>query len=62
MEVDSVIEMFSRANERNEVDYINYVGDGDSKTFKGIVEQYPAVKKKNALIMFKNEWAVDLET
>lgn len=49
MEVDGAIEMFSRANEKNGVTYINYVGDGDCKTFKAIVEINPSVHKKECI-------------
>lgn len=46
MEVDGATEMFPRANEKNGVTYINYVGDGDCKTFKAIVEINPSVHKR----------------
>lgn len=49
MEVDAATEMFSRANEKNDVNYINYIGDGDCKTFKAILEQNPTVKKKECI-------------
>lgn len=49
MEVDAATEMFARADEKNGVSYINYVGDGDCKTFKAIVEQNPNVKKKECI-------------
>ncbi|XP_036147532.1 uncharacterized protein LOC118647217 [Monomorium pharaonis] len=38
MEVDAVIEMFQRSEELYQVKYANYIGDGDSKTFKGILD------------------------
>jgi len=38
MEVDGAVEMFARSQELHGLKYSNYVGDGDSKTFKGIVE------------------------
>jgi len=41
MEVDAATEMFARANQVNDVSYINYVGDSDSKA---IAEQNPTVK------------------
>lgn len=41
MEVDAIIEMFQRSEKLHEVKYVNYVGDGDSKTFKGITEAKP---------------------
>ncbi|XP_011873476.1 PREDICTED: uncharacterized protein LOC105565135 [Vollenhovia emeryi] len=34
MEVDGVLKMFQRSEELHNVKYANYVGDGDSKTFK----------------------------
>lgn len=33
MEVDAVVEMFSRSEKLNGVKYCNYIGDGDSKNF-----------------------------
>lgn len=41
MEVDAVIEMFHRSEELYKVKYANYIGDGDSKTFKGILDSDP---------------------
>lgn len=41
MEVDSVQEMSSRSEEKFGVKYGNYIGDGDSKTCKGILELNP---------------------
>lgn len=41
MEMDSVKEMFSRSEELHQVRYVNYIGDGDSKTFKGILDLQP---------------------
>ncbi|XP_029177185.1 uncharacterized protein LOC114945237 [Nylanderia fulva] len=41
MEVDAVIEMFQRSNSLHNLKYANYVGDGDSKTFKGIMDSEP---------------------
>ncbi|XP_071633109.1 uncharacterized protein [Temnothorax longispinosus] len=41
MEVDAVLEMFHRSEERYGVRYTNYVGDGDSKTFKSILDAQP---------------------
>lgn len=34
-EVDSIIKMFQRSENINDVKYANYIGDSDSKTFKG---------------------------
>jgi len=41
MEVDAVREMFSRSEEMYGVKYSNYIGDGDSKTFKAILDLNP---------------------
>jgi len=44
MEVDAAIEMFSRFENLRNVKYVNYIGDRDSKTFKGIdAEPYKVV-------------------
>jgi len=53
MEVDGVIEMFQRSVESRDVKYAYYIGDGDSKTFKGIMDANPyeglIVKKKECI-------------
>jgi len=41
MEVDAAVEMFLRSEELHNIRYSSYIGDGDSKTFKGIVESQP---------------------
>lgn len=41
MEVDAIIEMFQRSESLHNVKYVNYIGDGDSKTYKGIVVANP---------------------
>lgn len=41
MEVESIKEMFLRSEELFGVKYGNYIGDGDSKTFKGILDVNP---------------------
>lgn len=41
MEVDAVKEMFLRSEEKFGVKYSNYIGDGDSKTFKAILDSNP---------------------
>ena len=41
MEVDGITEMFKRSEEKYGVKYCSYVGDGDSKTFTGIIPQNP---------------------
>jgi len=53
MEVDAVIEMFQRSTSLHDVHYANYVGDGDFKTFKGILDSNPyencIVQKKECI-------------
>ncbi|EFN64887.1 hypothetical protein EAG_02546, partial [Camponotus floridanus] len=53
MEVDTMVEMFARSDRLYGVKYANYIGDGDSKTFKGIVESQPydnfEIKKKECI-------------
>ena len=52
MEVDSIKEMFGRSLEQLGVRYRNYIGDGDSKIFKGILDlnpygdRFPVVKNE----------------
>ena len=41
MEVDGIIEMFTRSEELHDVKYTNYIGDGDTKTFKSLLEIQP---------------------
>ena len=41
MEVDSIRELFSRSEEKFNVKYGNYIGDGDSKTYKAILDLNP---------------------
>lgn len=41
MEVDSVLEMFKRSIELYNVYYKNYIGDGDTKTFKCLKDSLP---------------------
>ena len=57
MVVRLIIEMFSRSEALHNVKYCTYIGDGDSKIYKGIVDAqgYPdfTVKKKSALTMYK---------
>lgn len=38
IDVDSVIEMFRRSMEKFNVRYRNYIGDGDSETYSGILK------------------------
>jgi len=53
MEVDAVIEMFKRSEKLHENKYLKYIGDGDSKTYKGIVDAKPyedvVVEKKECI-------------
>lgn len=41
MEVESVKEMFGRLMEKYGVKYTRYIGNGDSQTFKGIIDFNP---------------------
>lgn len=41
MEVDADKEMFSRSVEKFGVKYDNYIGDGDSKTYKALIDLNP---------------------
>ena len=41
MEVDGVLEMFERSVELHDVYYENYIGDGDTKTFKCLRDSLP---------------------
>lgn len=41
MEVDGAIEIFQRSEKLHGVKYQSYIGDGDCKTFKGIVDSRP---------------------
>lgn len=41
MEVDAIIEMFLRSDEKFGVEYNNYIGSGDSKMFKAILDKNP---------------------
>lgn len=41
MEVDAVIELFKRSVEKFGVQYRHYIGDGDSKTYSGILKAAP---------------------
>ena len=41
IEVDSIVEIFKCSIEKYNVQYRNYVGDGDSKTYTGIMNANP---------------------
>lgn len=67
MEVDAAIEMFQRSESLHKLKYANYIGDGDSKTFKGITDAKPygpkfVIKKRNASIMCRSDWALACAT
>jgi len=36
--MDAIIEIFSRSEDLHNIKYVNYIGDGDSKTFMGILD------------------------
>lgn len=46
MEVKSIVEMFARAEDLHGATYKNYIGDGDTKTFKSLLQQDNEVRKK----------------
>lgn len=41
MEVNGIVNMFSRSEEKYGVRYVNYIGDGDCKTFSSIASNNP---------------------
>lgn len=41
MEVSSIVEMFQRSIKKYGLRYVNYIGDGDSKTYSGILKAKP---------------------
>lgn len=41
MEVDSIIEIFKRSIENYNVLYRYYIGEGDSKTYTGLINSHP---------------------
>jgi hypothetical protein len=41
MEVAEALEIFNRSEERNSLRYVKYIGDGDSRAFKAIIEVKP---------------------
>lgn len=51
IEVDAIVEMFSRSETLHGIKYSNYVGDRDSKTFQGITD----VQHYNDIIVRKIE-------
>jgi len=58
MEVDGVIEMFVRSENLHDARYRYYIGDGDTKTFKALLDKQPygekfTVKKKECVLHVK---------
>lgn len=58
MEVDGIIEIFKRSEEVHRAKYGFYIGDGDTKTFKMLLEAKPygdnlTVKKKECILHVK---------
>ncbi|KAJ8963128.1 hypothetical protein NQ318_018593, partial [Aromia moschata] len=66
MEVNGVKEVFQRSEEKHNVKYAQYIGDGDSKTFKAILDLDPynndpkVMKKERAGHVEKNAWGTRL--
>ncbi|KAJ8953170.1 hypothetical protein NQ318_017199, partial [Aromia moschata] len=62
MEVDSVKEVFQRSEEKHNVKYAQYIGDGDSKTSKATLDLHPynndpkVMKKERVGHVEKNAW------
>lgn len=62
MEVKAIKTMFQRSI-KNGVQYRNYIGDGESKAYSGLVNSKPygddfPIVKKNVYDMFKKEWTL----
>ncbi|XP_071574866.1 uncharacterized protein [Temnothorax nylanderi] len=49
MEVQGMLEMFARAENLHDAKYSNYIGDGDTKTFKALLQQDQEVSKKECI-------------
>lgn len=49
MEVQGMLEMFARAEYIHNATYKNYIGDGDTKTFKALLEQDEEIQKKECV-------------
>lgn len=53
MEVDAIVKVFSRSELLHGLKYYNYIGDGDSKTFKSVTDARPykdlVVRKKECI-------------
>ena len=41
MEISATTKMFLRSMEKYGVKYLTYIGDGDNKTYKGILDTKP---------------------
>ncbi|XP_026828856.1 uncharacterized protein LOC113562728, partial [Ooceraea biroi] len=50
MEIDAITEMFVRSKEKHGVLYVKYIGDGDSKTFRGILNVDPYAEDEITVI------------
>ncbi|KAG8233603.1 hypothetical protein J437_LFUL001014 [Ladona fulva] len=60
MEGDDIREMYQRSDKLHGVKYVNYISDGDSKIYKGVVTESPygetiAIKKKEC-INYVQKW------
>ena len=67
MEVDGIIEMFQRSEKIHNAKYAVYVGDGDTKTFKSLLDAKPygdelAVKKSECVGHVKKRMGSRLRT
>lgn len=66
MEVDAVIEMFHRSERLHKVKYAQYIGDGDCKTFKGILDAQPyenfIIRKKECIDHIQKRMGTRLRT
>lgn len=58
MEVDGILQMFGRSEEVHGVKYMNYIGDGDSKTYSAIKNAEPY----GDLNVQKNEYIGHVQT
>ena len=41
IKIDAIVKIFSRSIDKHSVQYLKYIGDGDSGTFKGILNAQP---------------------
>ena len=61
MEIDAIVSMFKRSVANLGVRFRNYIGDGDSKTYTGVINAKPygenfSINRRSALDTFKNGW------